>query len=90
MSFFVCYNQTDSISWVYNWQDKNYDVVEILQVEKGQHLKSPYVIRFTIMPQKEGIGKLGTDRITFGVDPTNPDGNLRIKFLQYEHKVLNK
>lgn len=81
----------DSIHYQFNWWDKDYDVVEVDQSEKGHMLKYDYngkkqhfsyVIRFTVQPQKDKI--LGTDTITFGVQQ---DSNLEpiIKMLNYEH-----
>lgn len=68
------YYKSDSINVQYNWWDKDYDVVEVDQTEKGHVLEYThngkkqqfaYVIRFTVRPQKDKI--LGTDTITFGV-----------------------
>lgn len=78
-------NNPDSIRVTYNWRDEKYDVVEVLQTEKGRVLENSYVIKFTVMPQKKQ--KLGTDTITFGVEPKDPQGNYKINVLKYEHKA---
>ncbi|MGG3642016.1 DUF3888 domain-containing protein [Bacillus gobiensis] len=81
---------SDSILIMYNWNAKDYEVVEIDQTEKGHILENSYVVKFTVVPQKNKI--LGTDSITFGVEPSNynprnkKEDNLVIKMLRYEHK----
>ncbi|UOR13714.1 DUF3888 domain-containing protein [Halobacillus amylolyticus] len=85
------YYKEDSINYQYNWWDKDYDVVEVDQTEKGHVLEYvhngkkqqfAYVVKFTVQPQKDKV--LGTDTITFGVQQ---DANLepKIKMLSYDH-----
>ncbi len=64
------YYKKDTIRVQYNWWDKNYDVVELDQSEKGNQLSHPYVIKFTVQTYDGNKkGQLGTDTITFGVSP---------------------
>ncbi|MDP4550128.1 DUF3888 domain-containing protein [Alkalihalobacillus macyae] len=83
------YYKEDSVHFRFNWWDKDYDVVEVDQSEKGHILEFthdgkkqqfPYIIKFTIQPQKDK--SLGTDTITFGVQQ---DAELKpnIKMLSY-------
>ena len=60
------YYKEESITIQFDWYDKNYDVVEVTQSEKGQQLSHPFLVKFTVLSYgaKE---KLGTDTMTFGV-----------------------
>ncbi|MDZ5713826.1 DUF3888 domain-containing protein [Jeotgalibacillus haloalkalitolerans] len=75
----------DAIQIMYHWWEENYKVVEVLQTEKGQNLENSYVIKFTIVPQRKE--QLGTDTITFGVEPKSAQNELEVKMLKYEHKA---
>jgi len=84
----------DSIRVQYNWWDKNYDVVELVQSEKGRELSHPYVIKFTVSTYDGNkTGQLGTDTITFGVAPLQfnkelDEANLaasKVELLNYKH-----
>ncbi|MCK1993230.1 DUF3888 domain-containing protein [Peribacillus muralis] len=82
----------DSVRIQYNWWDKNYDVVEINQSEKGSELSHPYIIKFTVLTYEGNkMGQLGTDTITFGVSPFNKEldeKNLaasKVELLTYSH-----
>lgn len=72
----------DSIFVSYDWWNKDYDVVEIDQSEKGHKLENSYVVKFTVKP-----GNKGTDTITFGVEPPRNNEKLEINLLRYEHKA---
>ncbi|MDE5055417.1 DUF3888 domain-containing protein [Niallia taxi] len=74
------YYNKNNIRAQYNWWNKNQDVVEIDQAEKGSDLSHPYIIKFTVDTydgNKEG--KLGTDTITFGVSPISFNKDLKKK-----------
>ena len=43
------YYNDDSIRIGYDWWDKNYDVVELLQSEKGREYTSSYILKFTVL-----------------------------------------
>ncbi len=58
--------ETESITFQYNWFEESYDVVEMLQTEKGRELSHPFIVKFTVVTYSEKE-KLGTDTITFGV-----------------------
>jgi hypothetical protein len=84
----------DSIRVQYNWWDRNYDVVELDQWEKGNELSHPYVIKFTVQTYDGNeTGQLGTDTITFGVSPIQfnkemDEKNLaasKVELLDYSH-----
>lgn len=61
----------DSISYVYNWWDKKYDVVEIEGFRPNRNLSHPYVVSFTVLTyeNKEKGQPLGQNTVTFGVSP---------------------
>ncbi|KON88107.1 hypothetical protein AF332_15670 [Sporosarcina globispora] len=84
----------DSIRIQYNWWDKNYDVVELEQWEKGRELSHPYIIKFTVQTYDGNKkGQLGTDTITFGVSPLQFNKELdeknltasKVELLNYSH-----
>ncbi|WP_132746167.1 DUF3888 domain-containing protein [Scopulibacillus darangshiensis] len=86
------YYKDDSIRMQYNWWDKNYDVVEVDQSEKGHILEYPYkgkkqqfafTIKFTVLTYKN-TKPLGTDSITFGIQHDS-DMGVKIKMLGYDH-----
>ncbi|MBT2680068.1 DUF3888 domain-containing protein [Bacillus sp. ISL-35] len=87
------YYKNESIRIQYNWWDKNYDVVEIDQWEKGNELSHPYIVKFTIQSYGEE-GQLGTDTITFGASPElfnkgYNDKNLaavNVDFIDFKHR----
>ncbi|MFZ3580029.1 DUF3888 domain-containing protein [Virgibacillus sp. DJP39] len=88
------YYKKDSIRAQYNWWDKDYDVVELLQSEKGRELSHPFIIKFTVETYDGNKkGQLGTDTITFGVSPLNFNKNLseknlaavKVELLNYKH-----
>ncbi|UOQ92217.1 DUF3888 domain-containing protein [Halobacillus shinanisalinarum] len=90
------YYKKGSISFQYDWWDKDYDVVEVDQSEKGHVLESPFVVKFTVMPTKTkhnsrtntttlGPSLGGTDTRTFGVEPGDLTNGIKIKMLNYEH-----
>lgn len=74
--------------------DKQIDVVEIEQTEKGHELEYNYngkkeqfdfVIKFTILPYKDKV--IGTDTITFGIqEAANMKEENIVKVLNYDHK----
>lgn len=94
------YYKKDSIRVQYYWWDKDYDVVEIDQSEKGHELSHPYVIKFTVLTYDGNkSGQLGQDSITFGVSPLlfnkEMDGRniagSKVELLDYKHvKPSNK
>ncbi|MDP1421703.1 DUF3888 domain-containing protein [Peribacillus simplex] len=84
----------DSVRIQYNWWDKNYDVVELDQSEKGRELSHPYIIKFTVITYDGNkTGQLGTDTITFGVSPLQSNKELdeknlaatKVELLNYSH-----
>ena len=90
------YYNDDSIRIGYDWWDKNYDVVELLQSEKGREYTSSYLLKFTVLTYsayvpKEKTKYLGIDTITFGVEPIlnnkelNPKGQPVVKFINFQH-----
>jgi Protein of unknown function (DUF3888) len=89
----------DSVRVQYNWWDKNYDVVELEQSEKGRELSHPYVIKFTVLTYEGNkMGQLGTDTITFGVSPLRFNKELdeknlaasKVELLNYRHGEPSK
>lgn len=74
---------SDSVQITYQWSKD--DVVEVMQTEKGHVLENSYVIKFTI--ETYNNGKLGTDTITFGVEPLNQKGKTEVNMLKYDHKA---
>ncbi|MGE6375701.1 DUF3888 domain-containing protein [Peribacillus muralis] len=83
----------------YNWWDKNYEVVEIEQSEKGRELSHPYIIKCTVKTYDGNqSGQLGTDTITFGVLPLQfnkelDDINLaasKVELVNYSHSEPSK
>ncbi|MFJ7941097.1 DUF3888 domain-containing protein [Peribacillus sp. NPDC096622] len=89
----------DSVRIQYNWWDKNYDVVELDQSEKGRELSHPYIIKFTVITYDGNkTGKLGTDTITFGVSPLQFNKELdeknlaatKVELLNYSHVEPSK
>jgi hypothetical protein len=82
------YYKDDSIQVQYNWWDKNYDVVEVDQAEKGNSLPKPFVIKFTILAYKNSKF-LGTDTIKFGVTPRygTKTSKPKIELLGYNHNL---
>jgi hypothetical protein len=83
----------------YNWWDKNYDVVEIDQFEKGNELSHPFILKFTVETyHREKKGRLGTDTITFGVTPLEFNKGMdqknlaasKVEFLNFTHMEPNK
>ncbi|EFZ1984519.1 DUF3888 domain-containing protein [Shigella flexneri] len=86
----------DSVRIQYSWWDKNYDVVEIAQSEKGRDLGHSYVIKFTVLTYDGNKrGQLGTDTITFGADPIREmdDKNLaatNVELLDFKHVEPSK
>ncbi|KWW22018.1 MULTISPECIES: DUF3888 domain-containing protein [Peribacillus] len=89
----------DSVTFQYNWWDKNYDVVEIKQSEKGRELSHPYIIKFTVKTYDGNKrGQLGTDTITFGVSPLQFNKDLdeknlaasNVELLNYSHGEPSK
>jgi hypothetical protein len=85
------YYKDDSIQVQYNWWDKNYDVVEVDQAEKGNSLPKPFVIKFTILTYKNSKF-LGTDTIKFGVTPRSrtKTSKPKIELLGYDHNLYKK
>lgn len=90
------YYKDDSISFQYNWWDKDYDVVEVDQSEKGHVLKSPFEVTFTVEPIKTKQDKQtntitlgpkvgGADTITFGVVPGDVKKEIKVNMLNYKH-----
>ena len=90
------YYNDHSIRIGYDWWDKNYDVVELLQSEKGREYSHSYILKFTVLTYsayvpKEKTKYLGTDTITLGVEPIlynkefNPKDQPVVKFLNYQH-----
>lgn len=81
------YYEDDSMSAWYDCWDKDYDVVEVDQSEKGHKLKSPFIVKFTVMVRNEKQSQVGTDTITFGVVPGDGDitNGAKIKLLNYDH-----
>jgi Protein of unknown function (DUF3888) len=84
----------DSVRMQYNWRDRNYDVVELDQWEKGNELSHPYVIKFTVQTYDGNKkGQLGTDTITFGVSPIQFNKEMdekdlaasKVELLDYSH-----
>jgi hypothetical protein len=89
----------DSVRIQYNWWDKNYDVVELAQSEKGRELSHPCIIKFTVITYDGNkTGKLGTDTITFGVSPLQFNKKLdeknlaatKVELLNYSHVEPSK
>jgi Protein of unknown function (DUF3888) len=89
----------DSVRIQYRWHNKNYDVVEIDQSEKGHELGHPYVIKLTVDTYEGNkMKKLGTDTITFGVSPLQfnkefNEKNLaasKVELLNYSHSEPSK
>ncbi|MCK1995333.1 hypothetical protein MPH61_22395 [Peribacillus muralis] len=90
------YYNTDSINIGYDWLDKNYDVVELLQSEPGREYSSSYILKFTVLTHSafvpnEKAKPLGIDTVTLGVEPIlnnkefNPNGEPVVKFLNFQH-----
>ncbi|MFB7142929.1 DUF3888 domain-containing protein [Gottfriedia sp. NPDC056225] len=87
--------KNDSISYVYNWWDKSYDVVEIEGFRPNRNLSHRYIVRFTVLTYENKVkGKrLGQDTVTFGVSPLlfNKEMSKRnlaaskVKFLSIKH-----
>ncbi|MEI5906656.1 hypothetical protein WAK64_06245 [Bacillus spongiae] len=82
-----------SIFIMYYWDHPDYHIIEVDQSEKGHLLEYtyngkkqhyPYVVKFTVEPQKNGV--LGTDTITFGIRPQSYTNDLEVNMLNYEHK----
>ncbi|MEH7511375.1 DUF3888 domain-containing protein [Gottfriedia acidiceleris] len=92
--------KNDSISYVYNWWDKNYDVVEIEGFRPNRNLSHSYIVRFTVLTyeNKEKGKRLGQDTVTFGVSPLlfNKEMNKRnlaaskVKLLSIKHSKPSK
>ncbi|MFT9497936.1 DUF3888 domain-containing protein [Anaerosolibacter sp.] len=86
----------DSVGIQFNWWDKNYDVVEIEQWEKGNELSHPFIVKFTVLPNGENK-QLGIDTITFGVTPSDlyqefdkkDIAAVKVELLNYKHRELN-
>lgn len=91
------YYQKESIMIQYDWFDNKYDVVEIFQTEKGRALTHTYIIKFTVQSYSEEE-LLGTDTITFGVEPTYENQQLdeqslaavKVERLDFEHNKYFK
>ena len=89
----------DSVRIQYNWWDKNYDVVELQQSEKGRELSHPYLVKFTVLTYDGNKkGQLGMDTITFGVSPLQFNKELdeknsaaaKVDLLNYKHSEPTK
>ncbi|MBU8733551.1 DUF3888 domain-containing protein [Cytobacillus oceanisediminis] len=89
--------QDDSLRVRINWWDKKYDVVKISQDTPDKS----YLVKFTVLPfTANALDKkskyLGTDTITFNVEPhlfikENNHNNLpAVKFLKYQHNKAPK
>ncbi|WP_285767456.1 hypothetical protein [Peribacillus sp. SI8-4] len=94
------YYKDDSVSINFNWIDKKYDVVEMLQSQKGEVYSNAYILKFTILTYSSNGPKeqscLGTDTITLGIDPIlnnkefNPKKEPVVKFLSFQHNAPPK
>lgn len=79
--------KNDSIHFQFDWWNKNYDVVEVDQTEKGHRLQSPFVVKFTVIPAKKDGTQLGTDTIILGIAPDVEDSKQTdVKLLNYVHR----
>ncbi|MCF6138848.1 DUF3888 domain-containing protein [Pseudalkalibacillus berkeleyi] len=87
------YYQKDLVRVQYNWFDNKYDVVEIMQSEKGRQLSHSYILKFTVQSYSED-DLLGTDTITFGVESALADGQnlaaVKVERLDFEHNKYFK
>jgi Protein of unknown function (DUF3888) len=85
------YYKDESIHWQYNWQARDYDVVEVDQTEKGHVLAKPYVVKFTLLTYKDSKA-LGTDSVSFGVSPgdtlspNETTQKTQIELLDFQHR----
>jgi len=83
----------------YNWWNKNYDVVEIDQAEKGNELSHQFIIKFNVLTYSKNSKKiLGKDTITFGVTPIIFSKEMnqkniaasKVEFLDFTHREPTK
>jgi hypothetical protein len=81
----VSVGSPDSIFIKYG-HDNHDDVVKLLQSEKGHELENSFVVKINVTPQRHGM--LGRDTITFGVEPENKQGDIKINMLEYKHTAL--
>ncbi|MDQ0186583.1 DUF3888 domain-containing protein [Cytobacillus sp. FSL W7-1323] len=79
----------------FDWQAKDYNVVEMKQWKKGNELGHSFLISLTVLPYDNNkSSQLGIDTITFGISPQSLNtqknnkslASTEVELLDYKHR----
>ncbi|MCA1024626.1 DUF3888 domain-containing protein [Cytobacillus kochii] len=88
------YYQKDTVIQ-FDWQAKDYNVVEMKQWKKGNELGHSFLISLTVLPYDNNkSSQLGVDTITFGISPQSLNtqknnkslASTEVELLDYKHR----